>query len=214
LDANDNYVLQYRWAAGARNVNKASVMFSLGRLFASASAWNFMSAWIIRPSGSRASVIALALVSMFGPAACTGSPTTLALRPDFEVKTLGGIAGVSIRTSLPGMTDSEFEQLVRMGMERAAPGSVLPGPVEAPFPQCRIVWHVNSGVGPGVSTLIVNIFDGSIPVAYEQEAVTNSASTATITYAIESATRKLIASYTHPDANAPSEGCRPGSGGN
>jgi hypothetical protein len=73
---------------------------------------------------------------------------------------------------------------------------------------------VNPSVGPGVSTLVVNIFDGSVPVAYEQEVVTNSAPTATITYAIESATRRLIASYTNPDANALSEGCRPGGGGN
>jgi hypothetical protein len=189
-------------------------MFTLGRLFASVSAWSFISLWIIRPSGSRASVVAFALVSLFGPAACTGSPATLALRPAFEVKTLGGIASVSSRGSLPGMTDSEFEQLVRMGMERAAPGSVLPGPVEAPFPQCRIVWHVNPSVGPGVSTLVVNIFDGSVPVAYEQGMVTSSAPTAAITYAIESVTKRLIASYTHRDANAPSEGCRPGSGGN
>jgi hypothetical protein len=189
-------------------------MFILGRLFASVNAWNFMSAWIIRPSRSRASVVALALVSPFGPAACTGSPGTLALRPAFEVKTLGGIASVSSRGSLPGMTDSEFERLVRTGMGRAAPGSVLPGPVEAPFPQCRIVWHVNSSVGPGVSTLVANIFDGSVPVAYEQEVVTNSAPTATITYAIESVTKRLIASYTPQDANTPFKRCRPGNGGN
>ncbi len=175
---------------------------------------NFMSAWIIRPNGSRASVVALALMSLVGPAACTGSPATLALQPDFEVKTLGGVASVSIRESLPGMTDSEFEQLVRIGMGRAAPGSVLPGPVEAPFPQCRIVWHVNPSAHPGVSTLVVNIFDGSVPVAYEQEVVTNSAPMATITGAIESGSRRLINSYTHRDANAPSEGCRPRSGGN
>ena len=99
-------------------------------------------------------------------------------------------------------------------MERAAPGAVLPGPVEAPFPMRRIVWHVIPIVPGGASRLVVNIFDGSVPVAYEQEVVTNSAPTATITYAIESATRRLIASYTHPDANAASEGCRPGNGRN
>ena len=52
---------------------------------------------IIRQSGWRASLVALALVSLFGHAACTGSPATLALRPDFEVKTSVGIASVSIR---------------------------------------------------------------------------------------------------------------------
>jgi len=184
-------------------------MFMRGSLFASVGAWNLVSALIIRLSRSRASVGAIALVSLFGPAACTGSPATLALPPDFEVKTLGGIASVSIRGSLPGMTDSEFEQLVRIGMGRATPGSVLPGPVKAPFPRCRIVWHVNPSAGPGVSTLTANIFDPSAPVAYEQEVVTNTAPTATITYAIESVTKRLIGFYSDPDANAPSEGCHP-----
>jgi hypothetical protein len=190
--------------------NKTSVMFRRGRLFVSLSARNFMSAWIIRPSGSRASAVALALMALFGPAACTGSPATLALRPDFEVKTLGGIDSVSVRESLPGMTDREFEQLIRMGMGRAAPGSVLSGPVEPPFPRCRIVWHVNPGGGRGVSTLVVNIFDGSDPVAYEQEVVTNSAPTVAIVGAIESVTRRLIAFHPPRDENAPSEECHQG----
>jgi hypothetical protein len=168
---------------------------------------NLMSARIIRLSGSRASVAALALVSLSVLWACTGSPASLALRPDFEVKTLGGIASVSIRESLPGMTDSGFEQLVRTGMERAVPGAVFSTLVEIPYPQCRIVWHVNPSVGRGVSTLIVNIFDGAMPAAYEQEVVANSAPTATIVEAIGSATRRLLAPYTHPDADAPSGGC-------
>ncbi len=182
-------------------------------LLASVSARRAWSAWIIRPSGSPASVVALALVTLFGPVACTGSPATLALRPDFEVKTLAGIDSVSIRESLPGMTESEFEQLVRMGMEHAAPGSVLPGPVEGPFPQCRIVWHVNPNVGRGVSRLVANVFDGAVPVAYEQEVVTNGAPTVKITDAIESVTSRLIASHTPGDANASSETCRPRASG-
>ena len=59
---------------------------------------------------------------------------------------------------------------------------------------------------PGVLTLMVNIFDGSIPVVSEEEVVTDDAPTVTITDAIKSLTRRLIASYTHRDANAPSEG--------
>jgi len=176
-------------------------MFFRGCLFSALSAWNPVSASIVRVGGSRASVGALALVSLLGSAACTGSPETLALPPDFEVKTSEGIAGVGIRGSLPGMTDSEFAQLVRTGMGRAAPGSVLPGPVKAPFPQCRIVWHVNPSADPGVSTLTANIFDRSAPVAYEQEVVTNNAPTSAITYAIESVTGRL-----------PSQGCHPRSG--
>jgi hypothetical protein len=95
-------------------------------------------------------------------------------------------------------------------MGRAAPGSVLSGPVEPPFPRCRIVWHVNPGGGRGVSTLVVNIFDGSDPVAYEQEVVTNSAPTVAIVGAIESVTRRLIAFHPPRDENAPSEECHQG----
>jgi hypothetical protein len=97
-------------------------------------------------------------------------------------------------------------------MGRAAPGSVLPGPVELPFPECRIVWHVNPSAEPGVSTLVANIFDRSVPVAYEQETVTNNAPTSTVTYAIESVTDRLMASYSILDANASSQGCHPSSG--
>jgi hypothetical protein len=154
---------------------------------------------------------ALALAALFGPGACTGSPATLALRPDFEVKTLGGIDSVSIRGSLPGMTDSEFALLIKEGMGRASPGSVLPGPVEPPFPQCRIVWHVNPDSGRGVSALVVNVFDGSVPVAYEREVVTNNAPTATIADAIVAVTRRLIALYIPRDSK--SEGCRPRASG-
>jgi hypothetical protein len=143
---------------------------------------------------------------LVGLAACTGSPATLALRPDFEVKTSAGVASVNIRESLPGMTDSAFETLVRTGMERAAPGSVLARPVMAPLPQRRIVWHVNPSADRGVSTLMVNIFDGSSPVVSEEEVVTDDAPMATITDAIASLTGRLIASYTHRDANAPADG--------
>jgi hypothetical protein len=65
--------------------------------------------------------------------------------------------------------------------------------------------------GRGVSALVVNVFDGSVPVAYEREVVTNDAPTATIADAIESATRRLIALYTPRDSK--SEGCRPGASG-
>jgi hypothetical protein len=187
-------------------------MFIRGSSFEWLSASNHPSAPIGRLGGWRASVGALALVSVLSSAACTGSPPTLAQPPDFEVKTSGGIAGVGIRGSLPGVTDSEFVQLVRTGMGRAAPGSVLPGPVELPFPECRIVWHVNPSAEPGVSTLVANIFDRSVPVAYEQETVTNNAPTSTVTYAIESVTDRLMASYSILDANASSQGCHPSSG--
>ncbi len=151
-------------------------------------------AWAICRSGWRSLVAALVLVSPIGLAACTGSPATLALRPAFEVESPNGIASVSVRGSWPGMTDSEFVQLVKAGMARAASGSVISGPVDAPFPERRIVWHVNPGIGRGVSVLMVNIFDGSVPVSYKQEVVANDASAATIEATIELLTTRLIGS--------------------
>ena len=92
-----------------------------------------------------------ALLLLFGIASCIGSPAIVALQPDFEVMTSADIASVSIRQSPPGMTDAEFTTLVRVGMERAARGSVITGPVEPPFPSRRIVWHVDPSASRGIS---------------------------------------------------------------
>jgi len=42
--------------------------------------------------------------------------------------------------------------------------------------------------------------------------VTNNAPTSTVTYAIESVTGRLMASYSILDANTSSQGCHPSSG--
>lgn len=193
-------------------LEKVSAMFIRGRSSEWLSARNHRFAPIGRLGGWRASVGAVVLVSVLGSAACTGSTPTLAQPPEFVVKTSDGIAGVDIRGSLPGVTDSEFVQLVRTGMGRAAPGRVLARPVGLPSPECRIVWHVNPSAEPGVSTLVANVFDRSVPVAYEQETVTNNAPTSTITYAIESVAGRLIRSTATLDSNASSHGCHPSSG--
>jgi hypothetical protein len=159
------------------------------------------SARITRPN--RSSLLAMpALVALLGLPACTGSPATLALQPDFEMTMPSGIVSVSIRESLPDMTDDEFRQIIRVGMEHAAPGAVLPGPVRAPFPQSRVVWHVISDSPHGTSRLSVNIFRGSTPFVYEQAIVDNSAPPATISGIVESLTRRLIASQTSPRPDA------------
>jgi hypothetical protein len=101
------------------------------------------------------------------------------------------------------MTDSEFAQLVEAGMTRAASGSVITGPVAAPFPERRIVWHVNPGMGRGVSVLMVNIFDGSVPVSYKQEVVANDASAATIEATVDVLTTRLIGSSRYQNTNSP-----------
>jgi hypothetical protein len=161
-----------------------------------------MSGWVTRPSQSRRSLVALALGLLIGPTACTGSPTTLALQPDFAMKTSAGIASVSIRESPPSLTGREFEQLVRTGMDRAAPGAVLPDPVHAPFPPFRIVWHVNPNGPHGTSKLVVNIFNESAPVAYEQATVDNSAPPIAIMHTVETMTKQLVAIHANPQTGA------------
>ena len=136
---------------------------------------------------------ARALLLLGGLASCTGSPATFALRPDFEVMTPAGIASVSIRQSPPGMTDAEFTQLVRVAMERAARGSVTAGRAEPPFPSQRIVWHAEQSASSGISRMVVNVFDGANPYAYQQETVTNGTPPAVIASAVESMSERLLA---------------------
>jgi hypothetical protein len=145
------------------------------------------------PSRPRASAVGLALWLLFGLAACTGSPSTLALQPDFEVMTAAGVASVSIRQSFPGTTYAEFTRLVRTGMERATPGDVLGKPVGPPFPWRRIVWHVNPSGSRAASRLSVNVFDGSVPYAYEQEVLENGAPPGAITSAVRWMSERLLA---------------------
>ena len=82
-------------------------------------------------------------------------------------------------------------------MERAAPGTVALVPVQSPFPQFRIVWHVNPNDPRGsTSKLVVNIFKGSTPFAYAEEVVSNRAPPDAIADTVETMTRQLIASQT------------------
>lgn len=135
----------------------------------------------------------LVLAPLLGLAACTGSPATLASQPDFEVSTGAGPASVSIRQAPPGVTDTAFVECVKAAMERAAPGSVITGPVEQPFPSRRIVWHVDPTASRGISRLVVNAFNGPTPYAYEQRVVANSAPRIVISSAIESMSTHLLA---------------------
>lgn len=143
------------------------------------------------------------ILALVGLTACTGSPATLALRPDFVMTTSLGTASVSIRQSPPGMTDATFARMVRTGMEAAMPGSAAPGPVTPPFPVHRIVWHVNPDATPGVSRLVVNVFDGPTPVAVEQARVANGAAEGTLVNSIVSLTRQLAAAYAQLGSQAP-----------
>lgn len=163
-------------------------------------------AWarLLRLRRPGASIPGLALVLPLGLAACTGSPATLASRPDFEVLTGAGLASVSIRQAPPGVTDSAFVECVKAAMERGAPGSVVTGPAEQPFPSQRIVWHADPTASRGVSRLVVNVFDGSIPYAYEQQVVADSAPRVVMSSAIEAMSRQLLAAIA-ARANMPSQ---------
>ena len=132
----------------------------------------------------------VSLLSLFGLTACVGSPGQ---QPTFALKSPSGLVGVSIRSPLPGRTDSEFETLVKSGMLQAIPSSTLVPPLTAPFPERRLVWHVSVDVPHGTSRLILNMFEGSRAVAYNQEHIGSDASSVEILAAIESMTQRLDA---------------------
>lgn len=125
-------------------------------------------------------------------ASCTGSPATMASRPDLEVMTPEGVASVSMRQSPIGMTDVEFCGLVTEGMESAGYLSVDTGQVRPPYPSQRIVWHVTPSGPRPMSRLAVNVFDGGYPYAYEQTTISNDASPAVITSDIASMSQRLF----------------------
>jgi hypothetical protein len=140
---------------------------------------------------TRGRTVGLVLLLLF-QTGCTGSPATLRQPPDFEVATRAGIASVSIRQPLPEMTDTEFAHLIRTAMESAAPGSVLSAPVKPPFPALRIVWHVQPMPPRGGSRVVVNVFAGSVPFAYDMETVDYAAPTAATESALRSLSEQLL----------------------
>jgi hypothetical protein len=140
-------------------------------------------------------IAGLALAGLLVTLGCTGSSYTLAMAPDFAVMTPEGMAGVSIRETLPDLTDAEFQQVVMAGMASAMPGHVVRQSLSAPFPKRRIVWHVNPMAARGVSRLFVNVFDGATPVAYEQDTLSNGAPNGTITRVVASMTTRLVTRY-------------------
>lgn len=144
----------------------------------------------------------LALASLLATVACTGSPNTVAMPPDFEVMTPEGMASVSIRESLPNLTDAEFQLAVMTGMAEAMPGRVVEQTAPVPYPKRRIVWHVNPVAARGVSRLFVNVFDGASPVAYEQETVSNGAPRGAITHAVAALTTRLVTRYARLESQA------------
>jgi hypothetical protein len=135
----------------------------------------------------------LALLLLCGLASCASAPTPVAAQPDFAVTTPAGVTSVSLRETPPGMSDAEFAQLIRSGIEKAAPGSVIAGPVAPPFPTQRIVWHVSPSTETGSSRLTVNAFDGARAFAYEQETVADSVPMAVTRSAVDAMSQRIMA---------------------
>src|ERR1700748_2406414 len=92
--------------------------------------------------------LVLALTCLAGLTSCADSPAPVAQVSCFGVMTAVGPARVSVRNAPEGMTDADFERLVRIGMDRAAADHVAPGLVSPPSPSPHIVWQVNAGVVP------------------------------------------------------------------
>jgi hypothetical protein len=149
-----------------------------------------------------------------GLAACTGSAASLETPPAFSLNTQTGPASVSIRQPLPGMTDSESQQVVETAMLRAEPEILQLAPIGTAIPQRRIVWHVDPVFPYGTSRLVLNVFDGATPVWYEQEIIANSAPRAAIVGTIESMTRRLAAVKDNRSQNFASAGAMSPKGGN
>jgi hypothetical protein len=142
------------------------------------------------------------LLALSAVSACTGSPATLALRPDFELATRTGLASVSIREAPSEMTLAEFDRTVKVGMKKALGSSIEPSPTVGPFPERRIVWHVNPMPARGVSRLVVNVFNGSVPFAYEQQVVDNADTPDALVGTVQSMTRRLFAAIDRHDQAA------------
>ena len=136
---------------------------------------------------------ARALLLLSSLAACTVAPATVAVQPDFEVMTPAGAAHVSMRQPLPGMTSAQFAQLVAAGMQRALRESPITDRAEPTSSSQRIVWHDDLDDSRGFSRLIVNVFDGANPYAYEQATVSNDASPAEITSTVGTMFVRLLA---------------------
>jgi hypothetical protein len=97
------------------------------------------------------------------------------------------------------MTLAEFDGTVKSGMESALTASLEPAPAVGPFPERRIVWHVNTMPGRGGSRLVVNAFNGSVPFTYEQQMIDNADTPDVLAGTVQSMTRRLFAATDRHD---------------
>jgi hypothetical protein len=96
------------------------------------------------------------------------------------------------QSALIGGADTACTEIEMGGTERAAPASVIASRVEPPFPSGRIVSPVALSAQSGISRLVVTVFGGANPYAYEQDDVTTGAPAA-VTFAVEAMSERLQA---------------------
>jgi hypothetical protein len=100
------------------------------------------------------------------------------------------------------MTYAQFERVVKAGMESAMPAKAQTNAVATPFPNRRIVWHVFPMPPRGASRLVVNVFNGSVPFAYEQKLIDDGAPTSTVAYAVQVLTGRVVSDLDRRDREA------------
>jgi hypothetical protein len=153
-----------------------------------------------RPAGTRMggrlwrslAILTVTWGSAIALSGCTGSPATLAMKPDFDMVTPGGVVSVSVREALPGMPDNEFRDVVMTGMEHGCSCAAVASRPTGPYPERRIVWHVTSNTASlGVSTVAANIFNGSVPFASAQAVVPDGIESGALIDTVASITRQL-----------------------
>jgi hypothetical protein len=142
---------------------------------------------------TRLSKFTVAAFLLFGLDGCSGSLTTVSQKPDFTLATPLGPASVSVCRSLPGMTDKESEALVRTAMQQVLPGVTATEPIALPFSRLRIVWRVIPDPRGASSTLVLNIFDGSDTLWYDEEIITNDDPQDAVLFTIEGMSKRLAA---------------------
>lgn len=125
-------------------------------------------------------------------AACSGSPATLAERPTFDITTPVGVSSVAIRNAPTGMTDDAFTSTVMDGMLDGCRCTYRLSHFIGPYPDYRIVWHVDPTVHGGMSHLVVRMFNGGGPFVYAQDDIRDGASRDVLEHTVAMLTRRLM----------------------
>jgi hypothetical protein len=78
-------------------------------------------------------------------------------------------------------------------MQQVLPGVTATEPIALPFSRLRIVWRVIPDPRGASSTLVLNIFDGSDTLWYDEEIITNDDPQDAVLFTIEGMSKRLAA---------------------